>query len=97
MSGEVSHDIARALFAFSINLQQKVAPVNWPAGWEWRMHPGTWNRVRVDTAVAQYITPARTHEFSSPDDLLGCPVIVDASLPLGVVELRCADSMMLPL
>lgn len=89
--------IARAIFAFSTEVQEKVAATDWPAGWEWRMHPGTWIRVKRDTAMAEYVTPSFRSDVSSKDDLLGCPVIVDASLPLGAVEFRYADQMMLPM
>lgn len=97
MSNSTDHAIARALFHFSVEIQEKVRASDWPSGWEWRMHPGTWNRIRVDTKTAEYLTPSRTSAVSASDDLLGCPVVVDASMPFGAVELRYADQTMLPM
>ena len=94
---ESDRELARALFSFSAAIQEKVRATGWPVGWEWRMHPGTWNRIKVDTNCAEYITMSATEPFSGADDLLGSPVVVDASLPFGAVELRYADQMMLPL
>lgn len=97
MSNDTDHAITRALFGFCVEMQRKVAATDWPDGWEWHMHPGTWIRIKRDTAAAQYITPSGARDSSSADDLLGCPVIVDAAMPVGAVELRCADRMMLPM
>lgn len=94
---KVDPTIARAIFAFGVEVQDKVMASDWPNGWEWHMHPGTWIRVKRDTAMAEYITPSARRDVSSTDDLLGSPVVVDDSMPLGAVELRYADQMMLPL
>lgn len=88
---------AEALFRFSAEVQSKVMAYDWPRGWEWRMHPGTWIRIKGDSAMAEYITPTGSHDLSAADDLIGSPVVVDGSMPLGAVELRYADQMMLPM
>lgn len=92
-----SNEIARALFGFSADIQSRVRASDWPSGWEWRMHPGTWIRVKVDTETARYITMNTSNSVSATDDLLGCPVVVDADLPVGMVEFRYAQQMMLPM
>lgn len=89
--------IALALFGFSLEVQRRVRASDWPRGWEWRMHPGTWIRVKGDTAAAAYVTRSGRHDVSSADDLLGCPVVVDATMPIGAVELRYAEQSMLPM
>lgn len=90
-------EIAKALFHFSAEVQSKVAASDWPNSWEWRMHPGTWIRIKSDTKMAEYITPAGPRGLSSSDDLIGSPVVIDATMPVGAVELRYADQMMLPM
>ena len=97
MDNDTDRQLAKALFRFSMDVQQRVAATDFPSGWEWHMHPGTWNRIRRDVEMAKYITPSATHSFAKSDDLLGCVVSVDASMPFGAVELRFADQMMLPL
>lgn len=61
------------------------------------MHPGTWIRIKADTEMVQYIGRNYAAPFSGTDDLLGSPVVVDAAMPIGAVELRFADQTMLPL
>jgi hypothetical protein len=93
----MTNDIARALFSFRAELESRIYGSHLSSGWEWRMHPGTWIRIKADTEFAQYITPNFTNPLSATDDLIGSPVVIDAALPIGAVELRFADQMMLPM
>ncbi|MDB5716459.1 MAG: hypothetical protein JWO15_3856 [Sphingomonadales bacterium] len=97
MSNDTDRRLAETLFRFSMEVQKRVAATDFPSGWEWHMHPGTWNRIRRDVEMAKYITPNSEEPFAKSDDLLGCVVALDMAMPFGAVELRFADQIMLPL